>query len=137
MPGKRDLKLDEYDIGKYAYRELHNFCLRYPEMKKRLAELRSPYSSPLFTGMPHGSGTGDQTADNAERAAALSSDCGMIEQAAMEAAGEDYPHLLISVTQDVPWHYLQMLKGMRTGRNTFNRKRRHFFFLLARKKKMI
>jgi len=30
MPSKRDLKLDEYNIGKYAYRELHNFCLQYP-----------------------------------------------------------------------------------------------------------
>ena len=31
MPMKKDLKLDQYDISPYAYRELHNFCLQYPE----------------------------------------------------------------------------------------------------------
>ena len=36
MPMKKDLKLDQYDISPYAYRELHNFCLQYPEKKRRL-----------------------------------------------------------------------------------------------------
>ena len=39
MPMKKDLKLDQYDISPYAYRELHNFCLQYPEKKRRLREL--------------------------------------------------------------------------------------------------
>ena len=61
LPNKRDLKLDEYDIGKYAYRELHNFCLQYPEKKKRITELRYPYQSPRITGLPGGTGVGDPT----------------------------------------------------------------------------
>ena len=71
MSSKRDLKLDEYNIGKYAYRELHNFCLQYPYKKQRLADLRRPYHSPQITGMPHGNDAGQPTEDNAERAAVL------------------------------------------------------------------
>lgn len=44
MPMKKDLKLDQYDISPYAYRELHNFCLQYPEKKRRLRELESPFA---------------------------------------------------------------------------------------------
>ena len=46
MPMKKDLKLDQYDISPYAYRELHNFCLQYPEKKRRLRELESPFGGP-------------------------------------------------------------------------------------------
>ena len=49
MPMKKDLKLDQYDISPYAYRELHNFCLQYPEKKRRLRELESPFG-PLSGG---------------------------------------------------------------------------------------
>lgn len=137
MPNKRDLRLERYSIGKYAYRELHNFCLQYPEKKRRLRELESPYKSPQITGMPSGSGPGDPTGRNAERAVELSADCEMIEQAAIEAAGRDYQYLLISVTEEVPHYYLQAVKGMRTGRDKFNSMRRRFYFLLAKSKKII
>ncbi len=137
MPNKRDLKLDKYDIGTFAYRELHNFCLQYPEKKKRLAELRYPYNSPQISELPRGATVGDPTGKNAERAAILSSDCELIEQTVLEAAGDDYQCLLLSVTQDVPHHYLQMLKGLETGRHSFNEKRRYFFYLLAKKKRII
>lgn len=138
MPNKRDLNLDEYNIGKNAYRELRYFCLRYPEMKKQLAELRSPYSSPRASGMPHRSSTGDPTARSAERAAELSRSCEMIEQAAIEAGEQDYPYLLLAVTQeDVSWSYLRMRRGLRTYEKGFRKKIRHFYYSLARKKKII
>ena len=137
MPNKKDLNLSQYSIGKFAYRELHNFCLQYPEKKRRLAELRSPYKSPGVSGMPGSGKAGVPTAQNAERAAELAKDCEIIEQTAIEAGGEDYQHLLLAVTQDVPHHYLRMLKGLETGRDKFNGKRRLFFYLLAKKKKII
>lgn len=34
MPNKRDLRLDEYEIGVFAYRELNNFCKQYREKRK-------------------------------------------------------------------------------------------------------
>ena len=36
MPKRRDIKLDEYNIGRYEYRELHNFCMQYDRKKKQL-----------------------------------------------------------------------------------------------------
>ena len=137
MPSKRDLKLDEYNIGKYAYRELHNFCLQYPYKKQRLADLRSPYHSPSTSGMPHGSGTTSPTEDSAERAAALSHDCEIIEQTAIQASPEAYQQLIRSVTQDIPWYYLRTTYGLKTARHTFDAERRYFYYLLAKKKKII
>lgn len=137
MPSKRDLKLDQYNISKYAYRELHNFCLQYPEKKKRLTELRSPYSSPKITGLPHGNGISRPTENKAEQAAALASDCRIIEEAAQEASIKDKDYIITAVTQDVPWHYLQLLKGLTTGENKFRQEKRKFYYFLAQKKKII
>ena len=137
MPSKRDLKLDEYNIGKYAYRELHNFCLQYPYKKQHLADLRSPYHSPQITGMPHGSGAGQPTEDSAERAAVLSHDCEMVEQAALEVSANDYQCIVLAVTQDVPWYYLRELRGLKTNEKYFQREQRQFYYLLAKRKKII
>ena len=137
MASKRDLKLDEYNIGKYAYRELHNFCLQYPYKKQRLADLRRPYHSPQITGMPHGNDAGQPTEDNAERAAVLSHDCEIIEQAAIQASAKDYQNIIRAVTQDMPWYYLQSVFGLKTARHTFDAERRYFYYLLAKKKKII
>ena len=137
MPSKRDLKLDEYNIGKYAYRELHNFCLQYPYKKQRLADLRRPYHSPQITGMPHGNDAGQPTEDNAERAAALSHDCEIIEQAAIQASPEAYQQLIRSVTQDMPWYYLRSVFGLKMNEKYFNLERHQFYYLLAKKKKII
>ena len=137
MPSKRDLKLDEYNIGKYAYRELHNFCLQYPYKKQRLADLRSPYHSPSTSGMPHGSGTTSPTEDNAERAAILSHDCEIVEQAAIQASSEDYQNIIRAVTQDMPWYYLRAIYGLKTYEKGFRREVRYFYYLLAKKKKII
>ena len=137
MPNKRDLKLDEYDIGKYAYRELHNFCLQYPEKKKRITELRYPYQSPRITGLPGGTGVGDPTGKNAERAALLADECKMIEDAASEAGGDDSACLLLAVTQDVPYRYLKLLKGLEMGEKKFYAIKRKFYFLLAKKRNIL
>lgn len=137
MSSKRDLKLDEYNIGKYAYRELHNFCLQYPYKKQCLADLRSPLKGQQYSDMPHGSGVGDPTADNAERAAILSTDCEMIEQAAIQASSEDYQNIIRAVTQDMPWYYLRSVFGLKTARHVFDAERRYFYYLLAGKKKII
>ena len=137
MAKKRALKLDEYNIGRNAYWELYYFCLQYSTKKRELAELRNPYTSPQITSMPLGGGHGDPTGRNAERAIELSADCEMIEQAAIGAAGRDYQYLLISVTEEVPYYYLQAVKGMRIGRDKFNSMRRRFYFLLAKSKKII
>ena len=130
MPNKRDLKLDEYDIGTYAYRELNNFCKQYRDKKRLLRDLQSPYKSPQITGMPSGSGPGDPTGRIAERAAVLSKDIDMIERAANKAAGRDAQNLLKNVTLGIAWEYLPVS----CGRRKFYDMRRLFFYLLALEK---
>ena len=131
MPNKRDLNLSAYDIGKYAYRELHNFCLQYPEKKKRLAELRFPYQSPKITGLPGGKSVGDPTGRAAERASALEEDCKLIESVAQEAAEGFASLLLVNVTHEhMPWEIL----CPPCGRRQFYEARRKFFYLLYLKK---
>ena len=131
MPNERDLNLKKYSIGKYEYRELRNFCLQYPEKKKRLVELRSPYQSPQINDMPHGSFVGDQTGRSAERAAALSDYCDLIEKTAKEAGADIYQSLLVNVTNEhMPWEIL----APPCGRRQFYDARRKFFYLLYLKK---
>lgn len=137
MPSRRDLNLEVYNIGKYAYRELHNFCLQYPEKKKQLNAIRFPYRSPSCSGEIHGKEPGDPTEKSAERADFLERDCILIEKTAKEAAGEYADCMLLSVTKDVPFHYLVLLKDLEIGEKKFMSMRRYFYFLLAQKKKII
>lgn len=137
MPNKRDLRLDEYEIGVFAYRELNNFCKQYREKKKKLRELESPYKSPKLTGLPSGSGPSDPTGRIAERAAILSSDIDMIERAAAEASPTERDLFLLAVTEDVSWDYMRLLKDLKMGRDKFNNRRRHFYYLLAQKKGIV
>lgn len=140
--GRRDLKLDEYNITKLQYRELHNFCLQYADKKRRLADLRDTYRSPRITGLPHGSGISDPTGKTSERAAILAQEIEMIEQTAVEAARvvkypEEYQNILLSVTNDVPLHFLKLLKDSRLTKYSYDKARRIFYFSLAKKKKII
>ena len=137
MPNKRDLRLSEYDIGTYAYRELHNFCLQYPKKKTELLSLSSPYNSPQITGMPHAPGVSDPTGNAAVRAAQLSKDTEALEQCAMQACPDDYECMILCVTEDVPHHYLKLLKGLETGRDKFYKMRRYFYYLLAKRKNIL
>jgi hypothetical protein len=138
MPNKRDLKLDEYNISKYAYRELSNFCLQYPEKKQRLLDMRNPLKAQQYSDMPHGSGVSDPTAAAAIRAAALAKDTELIEQTAIEADAGIYQYIILAVTQQgVNYEILKSLKNMPCGKDYYYKKRRIFFYLLAKKRGMV
>lgn len=140
--GRRDLKLEQYNISKLQYRELHNFCLQYTDKKRQLANLRDPYRSPRITGLPHGSGIGDPTSKTAERVAMLAADIELIEQTVIEVCREikfpeEYQNVLYSVTSDVPLHFLQLLKGSCLTKYSYDKARRIFYFKLAKKRNFI
>jgi hypothetical protein len=142
MPNKRDLKLDEYNISKYAYRELANFCLQYPEKKRKIADLHNPLKAQRYSGMPHGTDVGEPTASAAERAAQLSADCELIEQTAIEADAGIYQWLLLAVTQGLSYRVLREcdingIGRMPAGEEMFNNRRHRFFYILAKKRKII
>jgi hypothetical protein len=135
MANKRDLKLDEYNISKFAYRELNNFCLQYPEKKQKLLDMRNPLKAQQYSDMPHGSGVSDPTAAAAIRAAALAKDTELIEQTAIEADAGIYQYIILAVTQQgINYEILRACKDIPCGRRYFYIRRRQFFYLLARKK---
>ena len=137
MPKRRDIRLDKYNIGRYAFREMYNFCLQYNEKKEKLIQLRCPYTSPILTDIPHSNYVGDPTGKNAVKAATLSKDIEMIEQSAIEACPEEYEYLLTAVTnEDVKWHYLRF-KGMKMGEHAFYKRKRMFYYFLAKKKNIL
>ena len=55
-----------HTISRYAYAELRAFCRQYGEKKSRAAALAG-VSSPILTGMPHGSDISDPVTRAAER----------------------------------------------------------------------
>ena len=130
MPHKQDLCLVRKTNAADADGGLHNVGLQYHEKKRRLRELESPYKSPQITGIPSGSGPGDPTGRNAERASVLSGDIELIERTAAAAAGKDALWLLKNVTQGIAWEYMPVS----CGRRKFYNRRRVFFYLLAQSK---
>jgi hypothetical protein len=133
LSNRRDLQLDSYEISKYAYRELFNFCRQYPDKKAKLRDLRSLSIIPM-SGMPHGSGASTPTESKGMLAAKISTDCELIEQTAIEADAEIYSWLIKNVSEEgLTWEYLNPPKG----RRQFYESRRRFFYLLAYKKGML
>lgn len=126
MPNQKDLNLEKYEISKYRYRELKNFCLQYNEKKQQLATLRG-LGAVIYNNEPHGSGISNPTAAKAERAQQLARDIDLIEQTVMEVDSVNYDSLLANVTAtNLPYEYLSPA----CGRRQFYADRRKFFFLL-------
>lgn len=131
MPNHRKLALNPYLISEYRYRELLNFCRQYGEKKQKLAAERG-LSAITYSGMPHGSGTGDPTAEKAERAQKWIQDIELIEEVAKEVDPTIYQSLIANVTNEhTPFEFL----SVPCGRRQFYEARRKFFYLLDKKKK--
>lgn len=136
MPNQWKLDLSEYGISDAATQELRFFCLRYPEMKRNLADLHNPLHAMAYDGMPHSANPGEPTASAAEKAAQISQDCEMIEQAAIEADSELYPWLLKAVTNGLTYPQMQT-QSIPCCKDVFLSRRKRFFKNLAVKKKII
>lgn len=128
---KKDLALKKYEISKERYRELKYFCLQYEEWKRQLSYFGMSVKSPQLTGMPGGkNGVSDPTADEAVKRSELTVKCALVEQTAIETDSELYSYLIKSVTQDIPYEYI----NVPCGRRRFYEMRRRFFFFLSKKR---
>ena len=134
MAKHRDLKLDKYNISLSRYRELYYFCLQYDERKKEMEELRYP-SPPKSDGMPRGSTASNPTERNGMRAARLSMENKIMEQAAIEASADLYPWILKAAKYDLKFNYLHLCEGMPCGKNEFQKLRHKFYYILDQKKR--
>lgn len=116
MPDKRDLKLEHFGISQNAYRELHYFCLQYPEKKHRLHRL---------------TGLNDKLKLSVEQQ--IRHDLELIEQSAVQADSGIYQQLLENVTEGVCYWDLDVP----CSKQYFYKRRQEFFHLLAAKKHMV
>jgi len=133
VPDKRDLKLNSANISKSAYREMYYFCRRYNEMKEKLTGIYSPATSSI-TGMPKAYERQDKTADKAIKAAKLSYDISLIENAAKSADDQISGYILKNVCGGSSYDYLKNTLGMPCGRNQFYKARRLFFYNIYKNK---
>ena len=83
-------------------------------------------------GTPKGTDLSDPTPRKAERAYMFSKKIELIEQTAIEAAGDLYPWLLKCITKDMSW--FDFVPNPPCKREEFNLCRRKFYYLLSLKK---
>ena len=126
---KRDMKLSDYNISRAKYNELKYFCMQYEEKKQ---ELHRGYGlgAVINDGMPKGNMPGNPVERTAIRNAMLQTDIELIEQTAMEADADIYQWLIKSVTEGIPYEYMDVP----LSRTKFYDSRRYFFYLLAQKR---
>lgn len=126
---KRDMKLSDYNISRAKYNELKYFCMQYEEKKQEIHEGYG-LNAAVSDGLPKGNIPGNPTERQAIRNAMLQEDVKMIEQTAMEADADIYQWLLKSVTEGVPYEYMDVP----LSRTKFYDSRRYFFYLLSQKR---
>ena len=130
MANKRDLSLNEYNISKYRYRELKNFCLQYREKKMQLSSITLLGSAGTESN-GKGNTISDRTANDAIRIAEIKRDIDMIESSAREADETIQKYILANVVDEIPYEYMDAP----IGRRQFYSARRKFFYILSLKKK--
>lgn len=126
---KRDMKLSDYNISRAKYKELKYFCMQYAEKKQ---ELQKGYglNAIINDGMPKGNISGNPVERAAIYNASLRADIELIEQTALEADTGIFQWLLKSVTEGIPYEYMDVPMS----RTKFYDARRYFFYLLAQKR---
>ena len=124
-----NLKMSKYGISNKRYKELCGFCEQYPEWKAELA-LMTHLKAVRMTGMPHGTGTGDPTANMAIKREKLEGKVTLIEETAKEASPELWKWIIKSVCYGTPYRFLDVPSSDKP----FYTQRRYFFYLLDKRK---
>ena len=126
----RNVTWEDYGISRNRYKELQAFCLQYEEKKSKISRLRKQSGN---DGQPKGKNVGNPTEEMAIRNITYEKDCKMIEQAAIKASAEIYPYIIKSVTNDLPYHFVEYderLGKIPVGKTEFYAIRRLFYHYL-------
>lgn len=127
----RNMSWDDYGISKNRYKELKAFCLQYEEKKSKIER---GMSSPKNDGMPGGSLCIESKVENqAIQNVLYLRDVRMIEEAAVKANPVIWKYILKSVTQDMPYEYIEYdekEERIPMGKTEFNANRRLFYHYL-------
>lgn len=125
----------EYELGKYRYAELRNFCRQYAD-KKAEAELLLSVKAQALTGMPSEHGPSDSTFSAVERREHLLKDCEMIERCAKAVQdGLFYNAIIVNVCFGKAYEYIPREMLLSARRNEYFSARREFFRLLDKAKR--
>ena len=119
---KRPLRLEEYGISKYRFRELESFVRQHGEKIAGLQKIQEKWAWRK-----------NMRPERREllRAAQYRQDIRMVEEAARQAGGVMAGELLRNVMEEVPWERLDVP----CGRETFYRIRRQFYRILDERKR--
>ncbi len=126
----REMTWEDYGISKNRYQELKAFCLQYDEKKSKIKRGLTGISYNSATGK---TGTGNPTEQAAIRNSVYQKDCEMIEQAAIAASLEIYPYILKSVTEGLPYRFIEYdnkYGKIPMGKTEFYARRKLFFHFL-------
>lgn len=127
---------NKYWISKHRHYELKHFCLQYPEWKKVYKSLDdASLSSTSFDNIPSGNGIKDITARCAIDKAYYGEKLQMIEDAAKEADKDLWIYILMGVTEEVSFTYLQTKLEIPCGRDMYYDRYRKFFWILDKMRK--
>ena len=130
----RDMTWEDYGISRNRYQELKSFCLQYEEKKSKITR---GIGGMQYTSMPGSSGPGKAVENQAVRNVTYQNDIDMIEEAAKETSKELAPYILKSVTNDLPYSYIEydsVMGRIPVGKTEFYGYRRLFYSVLDKKK---
>lgn len=127
---------NKYWIEKHRYYELKHFCLQYPIWKAARSSLsslsRRPEDLAIFSSLGHIS---DPTAKCAEARIFYSERMKLIEDTAVDAAGDLAIYLLTGVTEGLSYDKLKAKTGVPCCKDTYYELYRRFFWLLNKARK--
>lgn len=126
----RDMTWEDYGISKNRYAELKAFCLQYDEKKSKI---NRGIRSMSYDGMPKSNYKENYLETKAIRNVMYQKDCENIEKAAVEASATIYPYIIKSVTNDLPYRFIEYdekLGRIPVGKTEFYAIRRLFYHYL-------
>lgn len=125
-------KKNRYWISRHRYYELRHFCLQYPEWKRSYESLTGlPGRSPGFSERTVGGDVSDPTEFCAEARIHYANLMKMVEDAALEAAGDLGKWMLKSVTEGISYEHTNPPCCKEVWFTAYRR----FFWLLDRARK--
>lgn len=126
----RDMTWEDYGISKNRYAELKAFCLQYEEKKSKISR---GVGAMNYDGMPKSNYKENSLETKAIRNVTYQKDCEIIEKAAVKASDTIYPYIIKSVTNDLPYRFIEYdekLGRIPVGINEFYAYRRLFYHYL-------
>jgi len=130
-------KSNPYYIPHYRFLELKYFCLQYPDwVKERDDLLQESFPKIIYEKkeIQHVQNEGSIVEDIAIKRAELDKKIKLVEETVMETDKEFATFLLIAVTTDKTYPYLNAKLGLPLSRTSFYDRYRRFYYLLSKRR---